>query len=175
MEKDINLEISKKIRDMLETSGYHVIMTRDEDKAIYDNDAGTLKEKKRSDLRNRLEMIKSNTGEDSIFVSIHQNKFTDKKYWGTQIFYSKNNSRSQELATYIKDSVVGLIQPDNKREIKPADKNIYLLHNSTGPAVIVECGFLSNSEEAMKLNTKEYQEQLAFSIYCGITHYFMNL
>ena len=174
-EKNINLEISKKIRDMLETSGYHVIMTREEDTVIYDDNAETLRQKKRSDLKNRLEMVKSNTGEDSIFVSIHQNKFTDEKYSGAQIFYSKNNAKSQELATNIKDSIVGLIQPNNTREIKPADKNIYLLHNSTGPSVIVECGFLSNAEEAKKLNTKEYQQQLAFSIYCGITHYFMNL
>ena len=174
-EKNINLEISKKIRDMLETSGYHVIMTREEDTAIYDDNAETLRQKKRSDLKNRLEMVKSNTGEDSIFVSIHQNKFTDEKYSGAQIFYSKNNAKSQELATNIKDSIVGLIQPNNSRELKPADKYIYLLLNSSGPSVIVECGFLSNAEEAKKLNTKEYQQQLAFSIYCGITHYFMNL
>ena len=175
MEKNINLEIAKKIRDMLEASGYKVVMTREGDKAIYDSSASTLREKKRSDLKNRLELLKSNTNDDSIFVSIHQNKFSDSKYFGSQIFYSKNNIKSQDLANCIKESIVGLIQPENTREIKPADKNIYLLHNAQGPSVVVECGFLSNEEEANKLNSSEYQEQMAFSIYCGITNYFINL
>ena len=175
MEKNINLEIAKKLRDILEASGYQVTMTRNEDTAIYDDSAGTLRQKKRSDLRNRLEMIKSASPENSIFVSIHQNKFPDSKYFGTQIFYSKNHPKSQQLADYIKQSVTGLIQPDNTREIKPADKNIYLLHNASIPAVVVECGFLSNSEESHKLSTKEYQEEMAFCIYCGITNYFTNV
>ena len=174
-EKDINLSIALNLRDLLEVSGYNVIMTRQKDTAIYDEGCKSLREKKISDLKNRLEIIKENSQDSNIFISVHQNKFTDPKYSGSQIFYSKNNPLSQELANYIKQSIVGLIQPKNTREIKSGDKNIYLLHKSEIPSVIVECGFLSNEEEAKKLNTKEYQSQLAFCIYCGIANYFMNL
>lgn len=150
-------------------------MTREDDRAIYDESAGTLREKKKSDLKNRLELIKKNSNENSIFVSVHQNKFTDPKYSGSQIFYSRNNQHGQELANYVRESIVGLIQPENTREIKPADKEIYLLHNVSLPAIIVECGFLSNPEEAHKLNEKEYRDKIAFCIYCGIINYFTNL
>ena len=125
-------------------------------------------------LKNRIKIIKNNEGKNSIFVSIHQNKFPKKKYFGTQIFYSDNNEKSQNLATSIRESVVGLIQPNNSREIKPSNKKIFLLENSTIPSVIVECGFLSNEEEARKLATDEYQNKVAFSIYCGIMNYFLN-
>ena len=174
IEKDINLAISLKLKNLLEASGHKVIITRDKDIAIYDNDASTLREKKRSDLKNRMNIINSNKNPDTIFVSIHQNKFPNPKYFGTQIFYSVNDNKSQELAEKIKESVVGLLQPENDREIKPANKKIFLLHNAEVPAVVVECGFLSNNEEANKLKDKKYQSQMAFSVYCGIINYFMN-
>lgn len=174
-EKNINLSIATKLKSLFGAAGYDVIMTRDEDRAIYDDNAGTLKQKKKSDLRNRLNIIKSNSNDNTVFISVHQNKFTDSKYSGSQIFYSKNNPLSQELANYIKKSITGLIQPDNTREIKPADKTIFLLHNTSIPAVIVECGFLSNSEEAHKLESEEYQEQMSFCIFCGAINYFTNI
>ncbi len=174
VEKDINLKIALKLEDYLEACGYKVIMTRNKDKAIYSEDAKTLREKKRSDLRNRIGIISENKKENTIFVSIHQNKFPSEKYCGTQIFYSVNDEKSLELANKIKDSVVGLIQPQNDREIKPANSKIFLLHKASIPAVIVECGFLSNPEEARKLKNDEYQNKIAFSIYCGIISYFMN-
>ncbi len=174
IEKDINLSITLKVRDYLKVSGYKVIMTRETDTAIYDDTAEGLKNKKRSDLHNRAKMINDNSCEGNIFVSIHQNKFPDSKYFGTQIFYSKNDSKSQTLASGIKDSVVGLIQPDNTREIKPADKRIFLLNKAEIPAVVVECGFLSNKEEASKLIKDDYQSQMAFCIYCGIINYYLN-
>lgn len=174
VEKDINLSIALKLRDLLKASGYEVIMTREKDQAIYDDDATSLRQKKRSDLHNRADIINKNKKENSIFISIHQNKFPNPKYFGTQIFYSKNEIKSQELATKIKDSVVGLIQPENTREIKPATEKIYLLNNAQIPAVVVECGFLSNAEEAKKLIDEKYQSQMAFSVYCGITDYFIN-
>ena len=160
--------------NLLEASGYNVIMTREKDEAIYDESANTLREKKRSDLKNRVGIIKNNKKENTIFISIHQNKFPNPKYYGTQIFYSINNQGSQNLADKIKDSITGLIQPENSREIKSADKKIYLLHNAEIPAIIVECGFLSNNEESKKLVDNKYQNQLAFSIYCGITSYFLD-
>ena len=119
-------------------------------------------------------IMNKNKENDSVFVSIHQNKFPDEKYFGTQIFYSVNDEKSMDLANKIKDSVTGLLQPENKREIKPASNKIFLLHNAQIPAVIVECGFISNPSEAQKLKDEKYQSQIAFSIFCGITNYLMN-
>lgn len=174
IEKNINLNISLKLRDFLEAAGYNIIMTRDKDISIYDSDAKSTREKKRSDLHNRMEIIKSNSNPDTIFVSIHQNKFPNPKYFGTQIFYSKNDPNSQNLATSIKNSVTNLLQPENTRETKPADKNIFLLRNAQIPAVVVECGFISNPDEAQKLMNSSYQKNMAFSIFCGISNYFLN-
>lgn len=174
VEKDVNLAIALKLKDLLKASGYKITMTRDTDTAIYDDDAKTLREKKRSDLRNRMDIMNKNKESDTLFVSIHQNKFPNEKYFGTQIFYSVNDEKSKDLATKIRESVTGLIQPQNKREIKPANNKIFLLNNAKIPSVIVECGFLSNREEAKKLSDEKYQSQMAFSIFCGITNYLMN-
>jgi len=165
LEKDINLKIANYLHDMLKLAGFKVTMTRDKDVSIYDKSANSVREKKLSDLKNRLAMI--NASPNNIFLSIHQNKFTDTKYSGTQIFYSEKNPMSSELANNIKTSVVSLLQPDNSRETK-LGKDIYLLSQTENPAVIVECGFLSNEAEAAKLNTDEYQKQLAFAIFCGV-------
>lgn len=174
VEKDINLSVALKLRDILQVSGYNVIMTREKDIAIYDDDAETLREKKRSDLHNRLDIIEKNSGENTIFISIHQNKFPDPKYHGTQIFYSKHDPKSMDLAQSVRKSVTQFLQPDNEREIKEANKKIYLLNNAQIPAVVVECGFLSNPEECAKLADKNYQSEMAFSVYCGISDYFCN-
>lgn len=169
LEKDINLSIALKLRDMLTASGYTVIMTRDTDISIYDNSASTVHEKKVSDMKNREAII--NGGSNHILISIHQNKFEQSKYSGAQIFYSNNNADSVKLAESIRLSVTGLLQPDNKRELKSDDGSIYILKTAQVPAVIVECGFISNEEEAAKLNTEEYQSQMAFAVYCGFLDY----
>lgn len=173
LEKDINLSIALKLRDMLVASGYNVVMTREDDISIYDNSASTIHEKKVSDMRNRKEIINGNS--NNILISIHQNKFEQSKYSGAQIFYSKNNGLSIKLAENIQRSVTGLLQPENKRELKAADGSVYLLDKAEVPAVIVECGFLSNAEEAKKLNSEEYQKQMAFAILCGFLDYEKNL
>ena len=169
LEKDINLSIALKLRDMLTISGYKVIMTRDSDVSVYDSTADTTREKKVSDLKNRAEMI--NSSQNNILVSIHQNKFEQSQYFGTQMFYSKNDPKSAVLAEELRKSVTGMLQPDNKRELKQADSNIYILDKAQVPAVIVECGFLSNEEEAKKLADSDYQQKMAFSIYSGIIGY----
>lgn len=169
LEKDVNLDIALKLRDFLLSSGYTVVMTRDSDISIYDSSAATVREKKVSDLHNRLSII--NGSEDNILISIHQNKFEQSKYYGAQMFYSKNNPESQILAESIRQSVTGLLQPENKRELKPADKTIYILNKATVPAVIVECGFLSNPDEAQKLSDENYRKKMAFAIYCGFLNY----
>ncbi len=166
LEKDINLDIALKLRDFLITSGYTVVMTRDTDISIYDSSSSTISEKKVSDLHNRLSII--NGSDDNILVSIHQNKFEQSKYYGAQMFYSPNNPKSEYLAESIRRSVTGLLQPENKRELKAADSSIYILNKATVPAVIVECGFISNQEEAQKLSDEDYRSKMAFAIFCGV-------
>ena len=166
LEKDINLDISKKLCDMLKATGYTVIMTRNDDISIYDKNSNSLRQKKVSDMKKRVEIINSN--KNNVLISIHQNKFEQKKYSGSQIFYSKNNDDSFKLAQNIQHSIKGLIQPENDRELKCAGKDIYILNKATVPAVIVECGFISNDEELQKLSDENYKLNLAFSIYSGI-------
>lgn len=169
LEKDINLSIAKKLQQLLLTSGFSVRMIRDSDVSIYSNGVGTIKEKKVSDLKNRLNI--ANESENNILISIHQNKFPRCQYNGTQVFYSENNPGSKELAENIRESITGFLQPDNKRKTKPATKDIYILYNCKNVAVMVECGFLSNDAELQKLKDEIYQDEMAFSIYCGFLEY----
>lgn len=169
LEKDINLEIALKLRDMLKASGIEVNMIRESDVSIYDTASGTIRERKVSDLKNRVKIVNNN--KKNILVSIHQNKFEQSKYSGAQMFYSTNNDKSQILAENIRKSITGLIQPENKRELKKGGSDIYLLNKAAVPAVIVECGFISNEEEAKNLSNEEYQSKIAFAIYCGILEY----
>lgn len=169
LEKNINLSIAQKLEDMLTAAGCTVIMTRDSDIAIYDSDSSTIREKKVSDMHNRLDI--ANSSPNNILLSIHQNKFTQPQYSGTQVFYSKNNPKSAVLAESLRKSITGLLQPENKRELKAADSSVFILNNAEVPAVIIECGFLSNQEEAQKLNDEKYQTEMAFAIMCGYLDY----
>ncbi len=171
-EKDINLAIAKKLEKMLYVSGLKIQMTRTSDISIHDKDANTIRKKKVSDLNNRLKIF--NSSSKNIVISIHQNNFSEEKYCGTQIFYSNNEPKSKEIAECIRKSVVNLLQPNNSRECKPAGKNIFILHNANVPAVIVECGFLSNKKESSLLSSEDYQKKMAFAIYCGILDYIKN-
>lgn len=169
VEKDINLSVSKKLYELLKVSGINVKMTRTDDTMV--NPKGnTLRERKVSDMKNRLELF--NQSSDNIVLSIHQNKFTQEKYNGAQVFYSQNNMESSELAECVRNNLTTLLQPLNKRECKPAEKNIYLLYNSKVPSVIIECGFISNVNEAKLLKSDEYQNKLAFAIFTGFMDYY---
>lgn len=168
-EKTMNLAIAQELGKLLRTSGFRVVMTRTSDKSISDENLTTIRERKVSDLHNRLKIIQEQG--DCIFVSIHQNHFTESRYSGTQVFYSSSDTDSKILAENIRGRVVSLLQKDNTRETKPATSSIYLLWEAKVPAVLVECGFLSNLEEEAKLNDPEYQKQMAFSIYCGLLDY----
>lgn len=168
-EKDINLVISKKLAQYLRLSGINVVMTRSSDVMI-NSEGTTLRERKVSDMKNRLDLY--NQSADNIVISVHQNKFCEEQYNGTQVFFSPNNQGSSQLAENIKNNVRALVQPDNKRECKQADRNIYLLYNAKAPSVLVECGFLSNPGEAEKLTSDSYQDKIAFAIYTGFMDYF---
>ncbi|GHU82180.1 N-acetylmuramoyl-L-alanine amidase CwlD [Clostridia bacterium] len=171
LEKDINLEISLNLRSLFETAGYEVVMTRDGDYSIYDNptENNTIRLKKVSDMRKRLQIYNSKPA--NVVISIHQNKFAEGKYSGSQVFYSPNNRESSLLADSITASIKGMLTDNNTRDSKSANKNIYLLWNSTSPAVIVECGFLSNQNELERLKSDEYRKKIAFSIFCGFLDY----
>lgn len=168
LEKDINLQISNDTADLLYLLGYDTIKTRSSDVDLA-NGENSIRQRKVSDMKKRLKMF--NSTDNNVVISIHQNKFTESKYNGTQIFYSPNDEKSKELADNIRFSVKKLLQPYNERECKKADKGIYLLKNSKVPAVIVECGFLSNYNECNKLIQNEYQKQVAFSIVSGFLNY----
>lgn len=169
LEKNINLQIALKLENILKSMGINTVMTRTEDISIHDESANTIRKKKISDLRNRLSII--NNTDDSVFVSVHQNHFSESIYYGTQIFYSKNNPESSVLANSIRQSVISVLQKDNTREIKQSGTDIFLLHHAETPAVMVECGFLSNAEETAKLKDENYQRKLAFMIAIGICDY----
>ncbi len=170
LEKDINLKITYKLKALLELNGYNVIMTRSDDNSIHNKDAVTIREQKISDIKNREKIIKDNP--DAIFVSIHQNKFSDPSVHGTQVFYSGNNPDSSVLAQKISESVIELLNPDKQRKIKKSGTEIYLLYNSEIPCVMVECGFMSNATDMKMLKDENYQKLLALSVLNGIQNYF---
>lgn len=169
LEKDINLSIANKLSDTLRLCGCRVTEIRDEDISVYGSDAQTLREKKVSDLKRRVEI--TNANDNNILVSVHQNKFDNSAYSGTQLFYSSNHDNSRVLAEDIRSAVVSLLQKDNTRELKPAGSDIYLLDHAEVPAVIVECGFLSNAEERKKLMDETYQNEMAYAIAMGVLEY----
>lgn len=173
IEKDINLSMSLMLRDLLRINGFEVIMTRETDASIHDSGTKTLRKKKKSDLHNRLDIMKENP--DAIVLSIHQNKFTIEKYSGAQVFYGTQvPEASQALAQTIQDNIKAMLQPENTREIKEAYDTLFLLQNAPSPIVLVECGFLSNKQEADLLVNPEYQKQLAFVICISVMEYLQN-
>lgn len=171
VEKDINLAISQKLYDIAALSGFNVIMIRDSDVSVNDGGAVGLRAKKVSDIHNRLKIARQNP--NAIYLSIHQNHFPQEKYWGTQVFYGQKNPESAAMAERIQRAVCGSLQPDNKRQIKPAEKNLYILYNAENPAVLVECGFISNEEECKRLLQPQYQQQLAFEIMRAVSQGFI--
>lgn len=172
VEKDINLDIALKLEKILKFYGFNVIMTRTEDVMTCDDGLDSMRKKKVSDIHNRFEIMEKNP--DAVFVSVHQNKFTDSSQHGTQVFYSGNNEESKKLAESVQNSVVCTLQPDNKRVVKKSGSGIYLLYHAKNPAILVECGFISNPNEVKKLNNKEYRMKTAMLIADGLLKYFMN-
>lgn len=168
-EAESNLKIALKVQNLLEQSGATVILTRSDENSIYDIDSKTLKQKKISDIHNRVKIGNESSGD--IFVSIHLNKIPQKQYWGWQTFYKQDNEESKKLATSIQNNLNETIQKENKREAMKID-NIYIIKHVEIPTTIVECGFLSNPEEEQLLLTDEYQNKLAWGIYTGIMDYF---
>ena len=169
-EAETNLKIALKVQNLLEQSGSTVILTRSDENAIYDLDSKTLKQKKISDIKNRVKI--GNESSADIFVSIHLNKINESKYWGWQTFYKKDSEEGSKLAGSIQSNLNESIQKDNKREPMKID-NVYIIKHVEIPTCIVECGFLSNPEEEKELLTDEYQNKIAWGIFNGIMDYFV--
>ena len=165
-EKDLNLAVSMQVRDLLVANGVEVVMTRTTDTLLYDRNEDYHGRKKALDLAARRKIGEETEG--AIFVSIHMNAYPLSQYSGLQVWYSKNDAESRVIADTIQSRVQGALQPENDRRTKAATSGIYLLHHLTCPAVLVECGFLSNAAEAERLNTPEYQKQLALLITLAI-------
>ncbi|MEG1943093.1 MAG: N-acetylmuramoyl-L-alanine amidase, partial [Angelakisella sp.] len=162
-EKEVNLAIAQNTRLLCELFGFNVVMTREDDLSIHDDGNLSVRAMKRSDLHNRLKLMTADPS--SIAVSIHLNKFPQSYVHGAQVFYAPKSKDGDILARAIQDSFRLLLQPDNERTIKKADKNLFILYNNTiTPAVIVECGFISNAEEAQKLADTDYQKQVAMTV-----------
>ena len=169
IEKDINLQISLKLRDNLEEKGYKVYMTRDNDEGLYEK-GNTVKEKKREDLNRRVEMKKET--ECDIFVSIHQNMFPQSKCYGAQVWYASNEN-SYNLATVVQESIKQTVKDNNKRVAKPAAEAYLILRDKhEGASILVECGFLSNPDEESRLKSEDHQNLIVEGISDGIDKYF---
>ncbi len=165
LEKHLNLAVAQKLKELLETADVRVVMTRSTDTELASPDSS---HKKRDDLEARVAMTEDYA--NAILVSIHMNKFPVSKYSGLQVYYSPNHKESITLAEQIQTDALSL-KAENSREVKAAGSSIYLLSHVQIPAVLVECGFLSNYEEKELLKTENYQKMLAMSLYTSIMTY----
>lgn len=165
LEKDINLQVALKLKKTLEDMGMSVIMTREDDQGLYDENASN---KKAQDLQRRCELI--NQEKPLMTISIHQNSYTSPEIKGAQVFYYTTSSKSQKLAEILQKTLIEQVDPQNHREAK-ANDSYYLLKKTDSVIVIVECGFLSNPQEAEKLSDEEYQQKMADAICAGINKY----
>ena len=169
-EAETNLKITLKVQSLLEQSGATVVLTRSDENAIYDLDKTTLRQKKISDIHNRVKI--GNESSADIFVSIHLNKISQQQYYGWQCFYKQNDEKSTALAKSLQENLNDSIQKENKRVSMKLD-NVYIIKHVEIPISIVECGFLSNPEEETQLLSDDYQNRLAWGIYNGIMDYFV--
>ncbi len=168
-EKDINLSVALKLRQCIEENGGSVVMTREEDCSTEGDDTKG-KSAKTADLKNRRAMVKE-SGAD-VFISIHMNKFPQEKYRGAQVFYADKSEESKRLGEIIQKTLPETLNDGNTRAAKNSGGKIFILKDAQIPSVIVECGFISNPEEAEKLKSSDYQSKLAWAIYLGIDNYF---
>lgn len=173
LEKDLNLSVAFALRDLFEAAGVPVVMTRTEDKLLYDRNVDFQGRKKVLDLAARrlvAEKVAAEVADGGgvcLFISIHMNAFPQPQYSGMQVWYGAAHPLSAEVAWRIQSAAVA-IMPDNHRKIKAAGSNIYLLDRIQTPAVLVECGFLSNPEEAERLSREGYRYAVAAAVFAGV-------
>lgn len=169
-EKDLNLSIALELQKMLDAAGIPTRLTRNSDTLLYDKSSDYQGKKKRLDMEARRAIMREY--ENAIFISIHMNSFPQEKYSGLQVYHSPNIDASRILAQYVQDTVCRNLQHTNNRKIKSSEDNIYLLNDTQLPSILIECGFLSNTEECELLCQTAYQKRLAICIYAAILNYF---
>lgn len=162
LEKDINLQIAKKLQKFLVMADVDVVLIRDSDIGLYDEN---IPNKKVQDMKNRVRFIEEKG--PALTVSIHQNSYHEEYVHGAQVFYYAGSVESKQLAERIQQVMTADLDPENTRQAK-ANDSYYLLKKTSSPIVIVECGFLSNYEEAQKLSSDLYQEKAAWAIHLAI-------
>lgn len=165
LEKDINLAISLELKEELESKGIHVVMTRENDDGLYDENAAS---KKQSDMHKRCEIIDESGA--VLTVSIHQNSYSSESVSGPQVFYYTHSDGGKEAAGFIQKALNEQLEVEREREMK-ANDSYYLLTRTKSPTIIVECGFLSNHAEAKKLDSRKYQKKVAEAICGGVMEY----
>ena len=168
-EQDINLSIAQKTEALANFLGIPTQMTRSDSEALDYDPEKTIRQNKIADIKARERVVEKTP--DPILISIHLNKFQDSQYSGAQVFYSRNHADSQVLANALQDSLRTGLDPENQRKEKAASQAIYLMKNSTCPAVIVECGFLSNPAEEKLLGQEMYHKRIAVCILNGYLAY----
>lgn len=161
LEKDINLSISKKTKKYLEEKGIRVVMTRDKDESLAEGENGN---RKVQDMKARVKRI--NDTKPDLAVSIHQNSYHEESIHGAQVFYYEHSESGEKDARILQEALLA-VDPDNTRQVK-ANTTYYLLKRTEVPILIVECGFLSNQEEAEKLASEDYQKEITKAIANGI-------
>lgn len=166
LESTINLQIALRMEDMSHLLGFRTIMTRREDISIH-RGGQTIAQKKASDLKERVKI--ANRTENAILLSIHQNYFSDEQYSGAQVFYGKGEG-SEDLARRMQSAFVQNLNIGSKRKCK-AGTGIYLMEHTDCPGVLIECGFLSNENEARQLQNEEYQKKLCKTIITTVSCY----
>lgn len=172
VESGINLSIAVKMADLAVFLGWDVIMTRETDVSIHGDDAKTLREKKASDLKNRVAIC--NQTQNGVLVSIHQNSFVGApNVKGAQVFHNEQ-SESIALAQRIQDVINKTINKENPKQIKGIGNSSYLMKNVSCPAVLIECGFLSNPDEREHLKNADYQLKIAMQLFCAVSQYYKN-
>ena len=167
-EKDLNLDVARGIGALLSSMGWEVLYTRTDDRMLYTEEENVKGLRKISDLKNRCAVAQKHP--EAIFVSVHMNAYSAPSAHGFQVYYSPQGEEDRRLALAVQTSVREKLQPDNHREVKEG-RSIYLLEHIENPAILIECGFLSNPEECEKLCQKEYQKELCFAIVCGMIEY----
>lgn len=172
-EKDVTLVIANKTKELLEKAGYKVIMTRTEDVLQYEDENASMTSKRRQDLLKRKQLMDESNAD--IVVSIHLNSYPESKYSGAQTFYTKNSLSGKKLATKIQESLKINVDQENDREALQKKEDIIITKDCKVTTVIVECGFLSNENECVKLAEESYQSQLAEAIKSGIDQYFTTM
>lgn len=170
MEKDINLRIALQMQALSKMFGMDCIMTRIEDEDLADHTLETIRKRKISDINARMKILQDHP--DAIYIGIHQNQYSDESINGLQVFYSPNNAVSKSLAQAMQSYTAENLQITNNRNIKAAGDNIYLLYHAQLPAVMVECGFISNPDELKKLQSASYGTQISMCILGGLLNYY---